>query len=307
MRQTIDSLARTPLSQVVVGVVVLTIIRFAIAPILNNTPAHQRMGMYKFLRFFNEFIDALVYAGIFVFLVIRPFVLQAFLIPSGSMWPTLYVNDFIVANKAIYRFSEPKVGDIIVFRPPVEAVGPNDIGPDGQVKVDYIKRMVGGPGDIIEIRAGQIYRNGQLVQEPFKSYSECTRQVGTDCADFRKLSDLEIAGLTKANFKLVKQNGKIIPFNWTQYDGNSMQPHVENFSEGSPYPIAAKYAVSDQADADKLKAEPAEKIPPGHYLMMGDNRNGSFDGRAWGLIPRDAIVGRSEAIWLPFSRLGITR
>lgn len=309
LRQTIDSLARTPLSQVVIVVVVLTILRFAIAPTLNNTPIHKREGVYKFLRFFNEFLDALIYAGIFVFLVIRPFVLQAFLIPSGSMWPSLYVNDYIVANKAIYRYSEPKFGDIVVFRPPAIAVSKNDIAPDGQVKIDYIKRLIGLPGDLIEIKEGQLYRNGQLVQEPYKTYSECTRTMPDgQCGDFRKLSDAELSGLTKANFKLVKKGDEIIPFSWTQLDAGQMQGRSNNFSETQPpYATAAAFVINDPTEAEKLKAAPAVKVPPGHYLMMGDNRNGSFDGRAWGLIPRDAIVGRCEAIWLPFSRLGVTR
>ena len=60
-------------------------------------------------------------------------------------------------------------------------------------------------------------------------------------------------------------------------------------------------------NSSKLIQAPAEKVPPGYYLMMGDNRNGSFDSRGWGLVPRDAIVGRSEAIWLPMSRWRATR
>jgi signal peptidase I len=57
----------------------------------------------------------------------------------------------------------------------------------------------------------------------------------------------------------------------------------------------------------KAIAEPAEPLPPGYYLMMGDNRNDSFDGRGWGMVPRASIIGRSEFIWLPISRIRITR
>ncbi|RYG47500.1 signal peptidase I, partial [bacterium] len=282
MRQTIDALARTPQSQIVMIVVALTVLRFAIAPVLKKTPAHKRSGVFVLLRIFNEFLDALVYAGIFVFLIIRPFIVQAFVIPSGSMWPALYVNDFIVANKAIYRFSEPKAGDIVVFRPPVAAVSPRDVGPDGQVKIDYIKRLIGRPGDLIEIKEGQLYRNGEAVPEPYKGYTECTQQLSNgDCLMFRSLDEKEVASLTKANFKLVEYNGKIIPFNWTAEDGNSSSPKPTNWSQGAPYAIAPQYVIDDPVDAEKLKSAPAVKIPPDHFLMMGDNRNGSFDGRAW--------------------------
>lgn len=308
MRQTIDSLARTPQSQIVMIVVVLTVLRFLIAPVLKNTPAHKRSGVFVLLRIFNEFLDALVYAGIFVFLIIRPFLVQAFVIPSGSMWPALYVNDFIVANKAVYRFSEPNVGDIVVFRPPVAAVSPRDVGPDGQVKIDYIKRLIGRPGDLIEIKEGQLFRNGQAVNETYKGYTECTNQLPNgDCLMFRSLTAPEVGELTKANFKLVEYKGRIIPFNWTAEDGNSRSPKPSSWTQSAPYAIAPEFVIDDPAEAQKLKSAPAVKIPADHFLMMGDNRNGSFDGRAWGIIPREAIVGRSEAIWLPFSRLRITR
>src|SRR5580658_5543171 len=110
-RQTVDTLARTPLSQIFIVVAVLTVVRLALVPYLRNVPRHKRFFGYASGRFLNEVLDAVIYAGVFVFMIIRPFAIQAFLIPSGSMWPTLYVNDFIVANKAIYRYSDPKDGD----------------------------------------------------------------------------------------------------------------------------------------------------------------------------------------------------
>ncbi len=309
LQQTIDNLARTPLSDVLKFVVVLTVIRFAISFYLKNTPVHLRSGAYPLARFVNELSDAFIYAGIFVFMVIRPFAVQAFLIPSGSMWPTLYVNDFIVANKAIYRFSDPHVGDIVVFRPPKEAIfDPSQIDAEGEVKVDFIKRCQGTPGDLVELRDGIMYRNGKRDEETaYKHYSECMDQNRNNCVNFRALNPEEIDALTKASFKLVKYNGEIIPFNWTKFDANAQIPGTSRYGEGPPYGVAGKFVITDPAVATQLIQAPAEKVPPGYYLMMGDNRNGSFDSRGWGLVPREAIVGRSEAIWLPLSRWRATR
>ena len=75
-----------------------------------------------------------------VFFIIRPFIVQAFFIPSASMHPTLLEHDHILVNKFIYRFREPKLGDVVVFKSPPEA------NPDGQER-DFIKRVVGIPGD----------------------------------------------------------------------------------------------------------------------------------------------------------------
>jgi signal peptidase I len=300
----VNDLARTPLSQVVMFIAALSVIRLAVYPYLKNTPVHKRSGLYAVCRILNEILDAFVYAGAFVFLIIRPFALQTFRIPSGSMWPTLYVHDFIVANKSIYRYSDPKAGDIVVFRPPKRAVYPDQLDKNGDVNVDFIKRCIGTPGQVIELREGQLYRDGIKVNEPYKHYSRATDYHQTT---FEPLGEDELSHMTMANFKLVKRKGDVIPFNWTQYDANA-KPARGNYSEmSSPYNIADDFIVDDPLEAEALKKQPPQPVPQGYYLMMGDNRNGSYDGRGWGLVPRDAIIGRSEIIWLPVNRWRITR
>jgi len=84
-----------------------------------------------------------------VFLIIRTFFVQAFNIPSGSMKPTLLVGDFILVNKLVYRFTEPRRGDIVVFKWPLNP------------KIDFIKRIIGMPGDTIEIRGHRVFINGK--------------------------------------------------------------------------------------------------------------------------------------------------
>jgi len=309
-RELVDSLARTPLSKVVVFVVILTVVRLAVFPYLHKTESHKRSVGYAFAGFINEMLDAFIYAGVFVFMLIRPFGVQAFLIPSGSMWPTLYVNDFIVANKAVYRYSDPKVNDIVVFRPPVTArLDDSQVDAQGEMKVDFIKRCVGTPGDVVEMKKGTIYRNGMKVDEPYKVLSECTdTHHEAECQDFRKLTDEERKNITPTSFKLVKYKGKIIPLNYTEFDANSPSPKAEFYTElNTPYHVAKEFEIPDLDEEKRAQDLPAEKVPPGMYLMMGDNRNNSFDGRGWGLVPRDWIIGRSELTWWPISRLHRTR
>jgi signal peptidase I len=292
----IDGLARTPLSVVVLFVSVLTILRMLLAPKIAKTPPHLRTGAFQFVRLINEFLDAIIYAGVFVFLIIRPFGVQAFRIPSGSMWPTLYVNDFVVANKAIYRYTDPKPGDIVVFRPPAEAILNPEEGfdDDHEVKQDFIKRCIGVPGDIIEIKDGILYRNGQKAADPTKHYSTSPDQGNTFAEESPDLA-------AKASFKLVTYKGKLIPVNYTADEANA------SFAgPGGSYQINPKFIVDSIEDQRKLIAAKAEPIPKGFYLMMGDNRNNSFDGRGWGLVPRANIIGRSEVIWLPIGRMSRT-
>jgi signal peptidase I len=105
-----------------------------------------------------EFVDSALIALLLVFCILRPFVIQAFFIPSGSMLETLQINDRILVNKFIYFLREPGHGDIVVFRAPHEA---------SEDKKDFIKRVVGLPGDRLAVHDGKLWRNGQPVDEPY--------------------------------------------------------------------------------------------------------------------------------------------
>ena len=105
-----------------------------------------------------EITDSLLVAVLLVFLILRPFVVQAFFIPSGSMEETLQINDRILVNKFIYFLHPPRVGDVVVF------VSPRAADPDQK---DFIKRVTGLPGDRLAVHGGKLYRNGKPVDEPF--------------------------------------------------------------------------------------------------------------------------------------------
>ena len=308
LREFIDTVARTPLSQVVAFVAVCTVIRLAIHPFLMKTPQHMRTGGYGFARFLNEFLDAIVYAGVFVFLIIRPFAVQAFLIPTTSMINTLLVNDFIVANKAIYRYSDPKVGDIVVFKPPVWATSADQRDDRGEVKVDFIKRCQGTPGQVIEVRGGRLYRDGKAVNEPYLHDPEMTfdwklvKYTGVRKEwEGKYIPVILDGGLGSGpNYNV---NGLARPFSVGAEEDES--PHSDSL--GYFWKSRSDLSTEEQTVLAELEDLPPAPVPPGHFLMFGDNRNGSFDSRGWGLVPRANIIGRSEFIWLPFNRWQRTR
>lgn len=297
MREFIDALARTPQSIIFLFALGLTAVRLVVFPILRRTVAHLRGPLYKTGRGVNEIADSLVYAAILIFFLVRPFVFQTFVIPSGSMVPTLLVNDYIGLNKAIYRYTEPQRFDIVVFRPPKRAAQEGQIDAAGNVNVDFVKRLIGLPGDLVEIRRGDLYINGQRTDQPWIHF---TRPIG-DGSRYVDLDPTVIQEMTKQSWKLVKRNGEVYPLNYTEYDANSEYPQ-RGPANILPYGTVPAYALTDTAEMERLKGQPAEKIPEGYYLFMGDNRNNSSDGRAWGLVPKASIVGRAEFIWMPLSR-----
>lgn len=106
-----------------------------------------------------ELSDSLLIAFALVFLLIKPFVVAAFYIPSGSMRPTLMERDRVLVNKFIYRLTEPRRQDVIVFRAPPQA---------SMEQKDFIKRLIGLPGDHLEIRSYDgVYINGRKLDEPY--------------------------------------------------------------------------------------------------------------------------------------------
>jgi len=300
-RKVIDNLARTPLSVILKFVLILSVVRIAIYFLQQRVPAHKRSGIYAVGHMVSELFDALIYAGVFVFMIIRPFAVQAFLIPSGSMVQTLQVNDFIVANKLIYRYSDPKEGDIVVFRPPKRGVlDQTELDADGEVNVDFIKRCIGVPGDVIEIKKNVLYRNGKAVDEPYKAFTTPDPPFQQDT--FRNLTPEEVKEKEITDFKLVYYRGTYWPVNM-EMQGD--QATLVNWEVASV--VAPDYLAADAKTMNDLKDLPAAPVPKGYYLMMGDNRFGSFDSRGWGLVPRESIIGRSEFIWLPIAHWGRTR
>ncbi|HDR9472515.1 signal peptidase I [Burkholderia multivorans] len=202
--------------------------------------------------------------------VVRSFIVEPFKIPSGSMVPTLLVGDFILVNKFEYGLRMPitntKItqgsplarGDVVVFRYPKDE------------SVDYIKRVIGLPGDTVAYQDKQLTINGQPVPEtPLPDYFDDERQ------NYAKQFEETIGNKKNA----ILNNPAVPPFVMGAYD----YPYRDNCTYNSRGVIC--------------------KVPPGHYFMMGDNRDNSADSRYWGFVPDKNIVGRAFFIWMNFSDL----
>jgi signal peptidase I len=164
-----------------------------------------------------EIIKTIALSGILAF-GIRSFVAEARYIPSGSMLPTLQINDRLIVDKISYDFRNPKRGDIVVF-------SPTDTLKKQNFKDAFIKRVIGLPGETVEVKDGLVYVNGQPLQEKY-------------------VED--------------QPNYRFGPFT----------------------------------------------VPPNEYLVLGDNRNNSYDSHYWGSVPRQNIIGRAVVRFWPLNRVG---
>jgi signal peptidase I len=115
------------------------------------SPAERDLSTRAIVR---EYLDAFIIAGLAALFLIT-FVVRTFFIPSGSMIPTLQIHDVLLVNEFEYRFTKPHHEDIVVFDPPVESSN------------DFIKRLIGAPGDMLRVHKGIVYRNGRALDEPF--------------------------------------------------------------------------------------------------------------------------------------------
>jgi len=173
-----EKLANLAWWQVLIIVAVLTAIRLALG---------KQRGIAKSVA---ETAESLAVAMALVFFIIRPFIVQAFFIPSASMHPTLLEQDHILVNKFIYRVSEPKRGDVVVFKSPPEA------NPDG-VERDFIKRVIAIPGDTVRITPGYVMigndqYNHQLLRQTLEDLSKVQIKDGKVYEDGKVVSNWEI-------------------------------------------------------------------------------------------------------------------
>ena len=217
-------------------------------------------------------------AGLFpvilVVFLLRSFLFEPFKIPSGSMIPTLLVGDLIlvnkyhygvrlpVINKKIIANNDPQRGDVMVFRFPKDT------------SVDYIKRVVGVPGDEITFRNQQLSVNGvaaPLEQTPPPGFYD--EDALRYFPEFReKLGEVEHRILVNPQ----------------------SQPYY-----GAEDKITFPFRENCRYSAEGVNC----KVPPGHYFMMGDNRDNSQDSRFWGFVPDENIVGKAFFVWMNFGNL----
>ena len=220
--------------------------------------------------------------------LLRSFVAEPFKIPSSSMRPTLDVGDFILVNKFAYGLrlpileqkivptSDPERGDVVVFRYPLNP------------SQDFIKRVIGLPGDTVVYRNKQLTVNGQ----PWTQQS-----TGT----YSYLEGLRFETMEQFN-EAVAGDGP------NKNHVVAVDPMLPAVSPGQVRPFAGRDNCDYNPDGSGFTC----KVPPGHYFVMGDNRDRSDDSRYWGFVPDDHLRGRAFFIWfnwddissLAFKRVG---
>jgi signal peptidase I len=240
---------------------------------------------------------------IFLALVFRSFAYEPFHIPSGSMLSTLYEGDYIFVSKFSYGYSrfsfpfkpdlfdgkrimasEPKRGDVVVFRNPA------------MIHVDYIKRIIGLPGDEIQMKHGRLYINGAMVDQTRAGQVK----LPNECNEMRELP----------------RYNEVLPGGSTHVvlDDPELDEPLLQLTEEQ---ILNQCLRVEQSKLQRQQFNPDNTgvyvVPDGHYFMMGDNRDHSQDSRfspalgfadAPGFVPFENFVGRAEVIAFSWSGQG---
>lgn len=195
-------------------------------------------------------------------LTVRWAFFEAYVIPSGSMLPSLLINDHIFVNKYVYgirvpfseswliKFGEPKKGEVVVFKYPRD------------MSTFFIKRVVAEPGDKVYYESGKLFINDQEVER------------------FVPPSDEGLRWLRPNDFHY-----EVIRDRVENYDH-----YIEKLGKQEYSTLVRKSEFMDTFGPIK--------VPEGHLFVMGDNRNNSSDSRVWGLLPKQNILGRASIVWL---------
>jgi signal peptidase I len=228
-----------------------------------------------------------VFWAVLIALLVRTFAYEPFSIPSGSMLPGLLVGDYLFVSKFSYGYSRysfpwspklfsgrilegtPQRGDVVVFRLPSDP------------KIDYIKRIVGLPGDTVQVKAGRLHINGKMVER--------------------------------------RRTGQVVVYEQEETTGRYVERLYQVYSESLPAGPSGQgvrpHTIYERSDADfGSDNTPEYAVPAGHYFMMGDNRDNSCDsrfsaaynptgpggqrcGQIVGFVPFENFVGRAEFLF----------
>ncbi|HWL61750.1 MAG TPA: signal peptidase I [Steroidobacteraceae bacterium] len=224
-----------------------------------------------------------------VVLVLRSFMFEPFRIPSDSMMPTLHDGDFILVNKFSYGLRLPVLnrkvldlglperGDVVVFRYPRDP------------SINYIKRVVGLPGDRVKVVSDRIYVNGEPLPETGNGrYSD-------GCYENMRLNEVQTGNHRHQVLSCLTAHPlPSAPLPGCDRRIGRSYPCVEDAD------LIAAGGVTDNGDQDEVT------VPDGNYLMIGDNRDNSEDGRywgpdgRWGFVPEQNLVGSAKRVWFSF-------
>jgi len=240
---------------------------------VNVTEAKERLYMQPWWLDWT----AGLFPVIAVVFVLRSFLFEPFKIPSGSMIPTLLVGDLILVNKYHYGLRLPVAnikltegnavqrGDVMVFRYPPKP------------SLDYIKRVVGVPGDEVAYMNKQLTINGQVLTKAAR-------------ADFFDEDSMRYTPQFEEKLPLGSQASEMTGVRTHNVLNDKERPSFVSGADDFAFKDNCHYTVEGVTC----------KVPAGHYFMMGDNRDNSLDSRYWGFVPEKNIVGKAFLVWMNF-------
>jgi signal peptidase I len=208
------------------------------------------------------------------------FIVQAVKVPTASMENTITVGDHLLVNKFIFAPGpmlpilpqrDIKRADIIVFKYPGNPYNPDRDKEDDNIpfKVNYVKRVIGLPGDTIEVKGLRVFVNGQPLSEHVIAVK-------------RPLGEIEQKAPLQVIEEMPRKGDEL-------YDVYYFADNVAAAREGREPPTSADFNFA-------VNGKPA-KVPPNHYFVMGDDRDNSLDSRAWGYVPRELVIGRAMFVY----------
>jgi len=231
-----------------------------------------------FREYFESFVVTLVMA-----IFGMTFILQAVTVPTGSMQNTILIGDYLLVNKFIFApggkplpfFPQREIerGDIIVFKYPGNKVKPKADKDRGIIpyQINYVKRVIGLPGDTVEFRNNQVFINGQLLPE---------RRITADApTDSRGREDQQAALVVKSE---------------EPRTGN--EKYDVYYSEGT-MELAQQGKLTQRPDIEFGVPGKPMVVPENQYFVMGDARDDSEDSRFWGFVPGDLVIGRAMFVY----------
>lgn len=231
-------------------------------------------------------------------LLIQKFYLGNFLVPTGSMIPTIMPKDRLFGNMVVYKFREPKREEIIVFKEPI------------QNKVLYTKRVMGLPGETVNIQNGNLYVNGEKIDS--REYSNIG-EIGNEKwiipkkgdtieiipgKDYGKLFRENMIDVAEVQKYLVDNPGAV----------SEILPDLEFRVNGEKTGMMLDL-IHDSKYVDRIfQGENVTLISDkNYYFALGDNTNGSYDSRMWGFVREDRIKGKAFVRFWPITKMGLLK
>ena len=251
----------------------------------------------KILRKTIKLVESLGSALILV-LIIQKFYIGNFLVPTGSMIPTIIPKDRLFGNMVVYNFKAPEREDIIVFKEPIED------------KVLYTKRLMGLPGEKVQIKYYRLFIDGKKISEreytPLGelSYNEwivpkkgdiITIVPGQNYNDTFEKENIDVAKVQS----LLKENGAYV---------SQLLPDVKFLVNGVATGMILDFIHEQDVLNKLLKGETVTKtLDEDYYLALGDNTNGSYDSRMWGFVKDSRIKGKAIVWFWPLNIIGLLK